>query len=85
MPGEAKKSIRHALELRFGENDRRLGIHNVGVEIGAELGEVFAQLFDFFRLLRRQIQAGAAIIPHRFVEQLFVLAGKFRLRVGESL
>ena len=62
-----------------------LALHDVGVEVGAEFGQLLAQLLNFFAFIRRKVQTGAAIIAHCFVEQLFVFARKLGIRVGERL
>ena len=81
--GCREKTLRHAVELGFGEDDRRFRVHDVAVEIGAELGQLLAQIFDFFAFLRGQRQTRAAIIAHGFVEELFVFAGEIRFGVGK--
>jgi hypothetical protein len=41
-------------------------------------------LFDFFPLVGRQLQTGAAIIAQRFFEELFVFPGELWMRIGKS-
>ena len=85
MPGRSEETVRHAVEFRFGENDRRLHFDDVRVEIGPEFGKFLAQLLDFLALLRRQIEPGPPIIAQCFLEQLRVFAAQFRLRFFERL
>ena len=60
-------------------------VGDVGVEIGAEFGQLLAKLFHFFALFRRQGQTGATVIAHRFIQQFLVLAGKLRICLSEGL
>ena len=77
--------VRHAFQLRFGENDRRLHGHDVGLEIGLEFRQFLAQFLDLGAFLRRKREPGAAIIAQSMLEQERVLAFQLRLGVGISL
>ena len=59
-------------------------VGNVRSKLGAQLGQLFAQLLNLFAFRWRQGQPRATIIAHCFVEQFLVLALQLRFGVGEG-
>ena len=79
-----EKAFRQPIQVSLCKHDRSSSLNDVGIEIGPELGQFLAQLFDFFSLILRQFKTRAAIIAQCLLEQLLVFAGEFRMSIGES-
>ena len=84
--GRGEETVRDAIQFGLRENDRRLGINDVGVEIGAQLATtpcVIARLPCAGRAATQARRADnrAAVS----LKQFLVFAGEFRMSIGEGL
>jgi len=83
--GLRQKAFRNALQLGPGELHVLLRPGDVGLVVGHQARQLFAQPFHLVALGLGQVQAGAAVIAHRLEQQLGRLALQLRLAMGVSL